>query len=550
MSLVPFLRSHWKPLLVLTLLTLLGAGAATLPPALSRMILDRAIPEQNYQLLLTCAIALGLALVTREGLRMAQEYTGARLGLAVTGQIRRGLWTRLMESPLHFFTRTPRGEILQRLLNDAEALQGAAVVSLPRLGYETAVATVAAIAMVRLNPLLSVVAIGVVLLATIPGRWVGNKRQQLSTEERNHEAALHQQTQERLEAIRLVKRYTAEDREADRFYQLQAALARVRLRAYLMTQSYMNVPRILESLAPMLIYLVGGYQLFAGRLTLGTLVALASYLPLVSAPVRSFATTYLALKDAAPKLAAASEWLTLPPEPGRDRPPEVLSLQGEILFEDVHFTYPGADSPVLSGVSFRIPAGARAAIIGPSGVGKSTILALLAKLYEPDQGRITIGGRPLTAIHPTALRSRMAFVTQDSFLFGGTIRQNLTFGLERPIPDAELYAVLALASLDDLVAALPDGLETAVGERGLRLSGGQRQRLSLARAFLRNPELLLLDEATSALDNENQAAVQAAIDRIVPGRTTVTVAHRLSTIAGADVVIDLQELRERGVAVQ
>lgn len=550
MNLLPFLRPHWKRLLLLTILTLLGAGSANLPPALTRTILDRAIPDRNAQLLLTCATLLGLSLLAKEGLRMAQEYTGARLGLAVTGQIRRGLWTRLMESPVHFFTRTPRGEILQRLLNDAEALQGAAVVSLPRLVYEAAVALGAAIAMVRLDLRLSAIAIGVVLLAALPGRWVGNKRQQLSKEERQHEAALHQQAQERLEAIRLVKRYTAEEREASRFYRVQLALARVRLRAYLMAQSYMNVPRILESLAPMLIYLVGGYQVFAGRLTLGTLVALAAYLPMVSAPVRSFAVTYLALKDAAPKLAAASEWLKLPREPGRELPPAEASLQGDIVFENVHFGYPGADSPVLHGVSFRIPAGSRVAITGHSGAGKSTILALLARLYEPDQGRITIGGRPLTEIHPDALRGRMAFVTQESFLFGGTIRQNLTFGLDRQVADEELYAVIAMAALDEVVAALPDGLETSVGERGLRLSGGQRQRLSVARALLRNPELLLLDEATSALDNENQAAVKAAIDSMARGRTTVTVAHRPSTIAGADLIINLENGLAQEVAVR
>jgi ATP-binding cassette subfamily B protein len=315
-------------------------------------------------------------------------------------------------------------------------------------------------------------------------------------------------------------------------------------------QAYMNVPRILETLAPMLIYLVGGYQVFAGRLTLGTLVALAAYLPMVSAPIRSFASTYLTLKDAAPKLAAAAEWLALPAESGRDQPREDVCLQGDICFEDVHFTYPGAASPVLCGVSFRIPAGARAAIIGPSGAGKSTILALLARLYDPDRGRITIGGRPLTTIHPADLRRRIAFVTQESFLFGGTIRENLTFGLDRPVSDDQLVSALALASLDAVVAELPDGLETQVGERGLRLSGGQRQRLFLARALLRHPELLLLDEATSALDNENQAAVQAAIDRMAPGRTTLTVAHRLSTISNADLVIDLEGGRVRQVVVR
>ncbi|MDF2629581.1 MAG: transporter related [Symbiobacteriaceae bacterium] len=550
MNLLPFLRPQWKHLLLLTLLTLAGAGSANLPPALTRTILDRAIPERNPQLLLACVVALGLAMLTKEGLRMAQEYTGARLGLAVTGQIRRGLWTRLMESPLHFFTRTPRGEVLQRLLGDAEALQGAAVTSLPRLVYESAVAAVAAIAMMQLDLRLSAIAIGVVLLAALPGRWVGSKRQQLSQAERKQEAALYQQAQERLEAIRLVKRYTAEQREAGRFYQMQMALARVRLHAYLMAQSYMNVPRILESLAPMLIYLVGGYQVFAGRLTLGTLVALAAYLPLVSAPVRSFATTYLALKDAAPKLQAAAEWLALPPEPGRDLPLHEVPLTGEIIFEAVHFTYPGAALPVLKGISFRIPAGARAAITGPSGAGKTTILGLLARLYEPDRGSITIGGRPLSEIHPTALRSRMAFVTQESFLFGGTIRQNLTFGISRPISDDDLYAVLAMAALDDVVAALPQGLETPLGERGLRLSGGQRQRLSVARALLRSPELLLLDEATSALDNENQAAVQAAIDAMARGRTTVTVAHRPSTIADADLIIHLEDGLAREVALR
>jgi ABC-type multidrug transport system fused ATPase/permease subunit len=368
-----------------------------------------------------------------------------------------------MGAPYHFFTATPRGEMLQRLLDDAEALQETAVQAVPRALYDFATAAVAVVAMLRLQPGLTALALGVVLLAALPGKWVGESRRRTSAQTRENQARLYQQAQERLEAVRLVKTFTAEEREAARFRRMQETWARLQLKAFLIGQSYLNVPRILESLAPMLIYLVGGYMVFGGRLRMGELVALAGYLPLVAAPVRSFSTTWLAFKEAAPRLEAALAWMDdLPQEAGRDLPRGAVALDGDIEFDHVTFTYPGAAQPVLDRVSFRIPAGARAALVGPSGAGKSTVLALLARLYEPQAGQIRVGGRPLASMHPDDLRAAMAVVTQETFLLNESIRLNLTFGLGCFVTDAELADVLRAVRLDDVVAGLPQGLDTVL----------------------------------------------------------------------------------------
>ncbi|MFZ5816141.1 MAG: ABC transporter ATP-binding protein [Bacillota bacterium] len=545
MGLLLLLRGHWLQLLLLAVLTVLSAWVATLPPGLIRRVIDQALPSGDTALLLRLALLLVASLAAREGLRLAHSYAGALLGLRVTGRIRRALWQRVLAAPMGFFARTQRGEVLQRVLDDAEAVQGAAVQSWPRLLYELAVALVAALSLLQIDGGIGALALLIILLAAAPGGWIGQQSQRLGAETRQHQVAMTQQAQERLEAIRLVKSFTAEEREADRFRQLQEAWARAQLRYYLLAQSYMNVPRILEALAPMLVYLAGGYQLLADRLTLGQVVAMAGYIPLVNAPVRSFSRTYLTIKAAVPKLRAILEWLALEPEPGRALPRRPVSLRGDIRFEGVSFTYPGADRPVLQNATFTLKAGVQTALIGPSGAGKSTVLALLARLYEPDAGRITIGGEPLDRIHPTDLRQAIAFVGQEPFFLNDTIRRNLAFGLDRPVSEATLRESLRLVHLLD---QLPDGLETVLGERGLRLSGGERQRLALARAFLREPQILLLDEATSALDNENQALVQAAIARVAAGRTSITVAHRLSTVAGAAVVLEVRDGAVREVA--
>lgn len=252
-GLIRLLRTDWLRVLWIVGLTMLSAWVAAQPPMLARRIIDEALPAGSSALLLASAALLALAMIAREALRLIHEYMAAALGLRLTGRIRRELWQRLLHAPLQFFVQTQRGEILQRLIADAEVVQGAAIQSWPRLLYETAVALAAAVAMLRMNPPVAAMAIGLVLLAVAPGQAVGRFSRRLGSETRQLQVAMMQQAQERLEAIRLVKGFTAEEREAEQFRMNQLAWSRAELRAILLGQAYMNLPRILDSLAPMLV---------------------------------------------------------------------------------------------------------------------------------------------------------------------------------------------------------------------------------------------------------------------------------------------------------
>jgi subfamily B ATP-binding cassette protein MsbA len=353
--------------------------------------------------------------------------------------------------------------------------------------------------------------------------------------------------EEALANVTLVQALDRADYEAARFRRaverfFVAVMRRARLRV-----SFTALVDAVPVLGTIAVFWIGTHELVAGRITLGALLAFVTYLGSLYAPVRTLAR----LSNQAQAAGASAERLAdlLAPDPGPTEAPDAIAIgraEGRVVFERVSFAYrPGR--PVLKGVSFEIRPGEMVALVGPSGTGKSTVVKLLLRLYDPTAGRITLDGHELRTLTFASLREQIALVLQDPYIFDGTVRENIRYG-RLDAADAEIERAARLANAHDFVAALPQGYETQVGSKGIRLSGGQQQRLAIARALLRDAPILVLDEATSSLDSESEAAIQQALERLTARRTTLVIAHRLSTVRRADriVVLDAGRVVEAG----
>jgi ATP-binding cassette, subfamily B, bacterial len=349
----------------------------------------------------------------------------------------------------------------------------------------------------------------------------------------------------------VVKSFGTEEREARRFDAVNARVRREQVAQLVVGQWLSVVVQSLAALGPALLYTYGAYLVITHQVALGTIVAFATYLAQLYAPASSLAGANATLLGGLALFDRVFQYLDLPasvPEPAQPQPLPPTPREG-IIFDRVNFCYPGkaSNKEVLHDVSFTAPLGQLTALVGPSGAGKSTMLALAARFYDPTSGTIRLDGVPLSEMARQDLRQRVAVVTQELFLFHASLRENICYGVPGA-SDAQVEEVVEAAQLQDLVERLPDGLDTIVGERGYRLSGGEKQRVAIARALLRQAPYLLLDEATSSLDSQVERRIQAALEKLIKGRTAIAIAHRLSTIQRADQILVVQKgcIVERG----
>ncbi len=547
------LRPHRRLIAGVLVLTVLGVVLGLVPPLLMRQIIDGAIRQRNYASLWWLAAGLLAFPAVGAVASVGQSYLNAVVAQAVIHDLRTAMYRHGQLLGIRFFTKTPGGEIHSRLVNDLNAVQNVLSRTMTGLFVNALTVTLTLTTMFIINWQLAIAAALVLPAFALPVLSFGRRTYDAinRTQESMSQMTAHLEETLTLSGILVVTSFGTRPREADRFGGYSTSVRRNQVRQSMVGQWLNMVVRILSALGPALLYGYGGYLVITHRAELGTIVAFATYLVQLYNPASSLAGSNTTLIGGLALFDRIFRFLDLPvdvPEPSAPRAlPGVAGLTPLPLeFDRVHFGYKPTEE-VLHGVSFVVQPGQLTAVVGPSGAGKSTILSLGARLYDPESGTVRLGGVSLVELSEASLRSAMAVVTQELYLFHTTLADNIRYG--RPAADdAEVREAADAAQLGELIAALPDGLDTVVGERGYRLSGGEKQRVAIARAILKNPSVLLLDEATSSLDSHAERLIQEALDRLFQGRTVVAIAHRLSTVLAADqiLVVEGGRIRERG----
>jgi subfamily B ATP-binding cassette protein MsbA len=478
------------------------------------------------------------------GFNFLRTYLLGLVGEGVVADVRRGLFDHLLGLSTRFFEERKVGEITSRLTSDITTLQGAVSQALAQFVGQLITLLGGVVVLFWLNAQLTLVILAVVPLIVIAAAFFGRYLRSISTAFQDSVAHANASAEQALAAIRVVKSFTAEQVESRRYgdeIRQSFVLARRRVLARALFIPSVGLA-LFSGISVVLWY--GGRQVLLGALAPGDLVAFLILTITVAASVGTFTGLYSQLQEAMGASKRIFELFDTESDLKDPAGPAPLpAVRGEVVFEDVSFSYGDrGDTPVLQDISLRAEPGRAVALVGPSGAGKSSLVMLIPRFFDPVAGRILLDGRDLRSISLRELRSQVGVVFQETLLFSGTVRDNIRYG-DPAASDKEVVSAAEAANAAEFIAAFPDGYDTIVGERGVKLSGGQRQRIAIARALLKNPRILILDEATSSLDSESEALVQAALDRLMQGRTTFVIAHRLSTIVAADQILVIEQGR-------
>ncbi|MFJ4580507.1 ABC transporter ATP-binding protein [Streptomyces echinatus] len=533
---------------------LVGASSlvSVATPFLLKETLDVAIPQGRTGLLSLLALGMILSAVLAGVFGVLQTLISTTVGQRVMHDLRTAVYGRLQRMSLAFFTRTRTGEVQSRIANDIGGMQ-ATVTSTATSLVSNATSVVATIvAMIALDWRLTIVSLVLLPVFVWISRRVGNERKKITTQRQKQMAAMAATVTESLSVsgILLGRTMGRSDSLTASFAGESERLVDLEVRSNMAGRWRMAVITIVMAAMPAVIYWTAGLALRFGatEVSLGTIVAFVSLQQGLFRPAVSLLATGVQIQTSLALFQRIFEYLDLPVDiTERERPVRIDQVKGEVRFEDVEFRYDDKGGPVLDGVDVTVPAGGSLAVVGPTGAGKSTLGYLVPRLYDVTGGRVTLDGVDVRDLDFDTLARAVGVVSQETYLFHASVAENLRFA-KPDATDGELHAAAKAAQIHDHIAALPDGYDTVVGERGHRFSGGEKQRLAIARTILRDPPVLILDEATSALDTRTEAAVQQAIDALSADRTTITIAHRLSTIRGADqiVVLDSGRVAERG----
>ncbi|GGV52077.1 multidrug ABC transporter ATP-binding protein [Streptomyces pilosus] len=531
-------------------------GAASLvsvaTPFLLKAILDVAIPEGRTGLLSLLALGMILGAVLTSVFGVLQTLISTTVGQRVMHDLRTAVYGRLQRMSLAFFTRTRTGEVQSRIANDIGGMQATVTSTATSLvsNFTSVVATV--VAMLVLDWRLTTVSLVLLPVFVWISRRVGDERKKITTRRQKQMAAMAATVTESLSVsgILLGRTMGRSDSLTRTFSEESERLVDLEVRSSMAGRWRMAVITIVMAAMPAVIYWTAGIALRTGgpEVSIGTVVAFVSLQQGLFRPAVSLLSTGVQIQTSLALFQRIFEYLDLPVDiTEREEPVRLDRIRGEVRFEDVTFGYDGKGGPVLDGIDITVPAGGSLAVVGPTGAGKSTLGHLVPRLYDVTGGRVTLDGVDVRDLDFDTLARAVGVVSQETYLFHASVAENLRFA--RPdATDDELHAAARAAQIHDHIASLPDGYDTVVGERGHRFSGGEKQRLAIARTILRDPPVLVLDEATSALDTRTEAAVQRAVDALSADRTTITIAHRLSTVRGADqiVVLDSGRVVERG----
>nr|WP_307834429.1 ABC transporter ATP-binding protein [Actinoplanes lichenicola] len=541
---------HRRPLGVVVLTIVVSSIVGMASPFLLREVIDSALPDQNVRLLVWLVIGMVAVAAVTSALGVVQTWISTTVGQRVMHRLRTDVFRHLQRQSIAFFTRTRTGEVQSRITNDIGGMEAVVTSTATSIASNLTTVVATAVAMAALSWQLSLVS----LLVLPPSIWltrrVASMRRAITAQRQRELADLNVIIEEGLSigGVQLSKTMGTGPAQVERFTDSSRRLIDLELRSELAGRWRMAAMSIVFAAIPAIIYLAAGLPFTAGSMSIGTLVAFTALQSGLFRPLMALLNVGVTVTTSLALFARIFEYLDLPvdiEEPAR--PVAVPAPRGHLRFEDVTFSYDGSPAAALAGVTLDVPAGTSLALVGETGSGKSTIAALIARLYDPTAGRITIDGVDLRDLSLETLSSIVGVVSQETYLLHTTVRENLRYA-KPDATDAELEAAARAAQIHDVIAGLPDGYDTMVGSRGHRFSGGEKQRIAIARTLLRDPRILVLDEATSALDNETERAVQRAFDDLSRGRTTVTIAHRLSTIRNADqiAVVDHGRILENG----
>lgn len=515
-------------------------------------VLTKGLFTEGPDAILSALWAIALGLVAMYAVRFACRYFvifwGHVMGARMESKMREDLFDAYERMSFSYFDRHKSGDLMSRLVSDLFDISETAHHG-PEFLLIGAVEIIGSFAILAgINGELTAV-LAVVLAVLVVFNFFANRRMEaVFIENRQRISGVNSRVEDALAGARVVKSFAAEDLERKKFRRSNDAYLASKVRMYHAMGIYQSLIAVMMGILNICIIVGGGWLRAQGRMEAIDLSTYALYISLFTTPITNilnFTETFL---KAVAGFARFQEVLDTQPdiEDAPDAKPLAIT-EGKIVYEDVHFTYPGTDAEVIRGLGLVVHPGETLALVGPSGGGKSTICSLLPRFYDVDAGSIRIDGQDVRKVTQKSLHEQIGLVQQDVYLFDGTIAENIAFGK----PDAtaeEIVEAARRANTADFIETLPDGFETQVGERGARLSGGQKQRIAIARVFLKNPPLLIFDEATSALDNESEGAVQAALSELAQGRTTIVIAHRLSTIKDADEIATIEQGRiaERG----
>ena len=550
----------------------LDASLVVVNPLLVKHLLDDGVLAGDVSVVVWLAAAMGLTSVLSAILGVGSGFLSSRIGESLIFDLRTKVFAHVQRLSLAFFTRTQTGALVSRLNNDVVGAQRAFTSTLSSVVSNSISVVVVGITMFALSWQVTLACLALFPLLLLASRWVGRQISGLTRRQMDGNADLGNMMTERFNVggALLLKLFGRRAEEDDRYAEKAGVVRDLGIRIALVTRIFMAFMMLIPALATALVYGIGGSLAVSGALTIGTLTALATLLLRLLGPMQGLSNVRVDVMTALVSFDRVFEVLDLPSTVAeKDDPIEVDPHHGRVQFSHVGFGYPTADQvslasletvarvesrdngPVLHDVDFVAEPGQMVALVGPSGAGKTTITHLVARLYDVTSGTVLVGGHDVRDVSLQSLEDTVGYVTQDAHMFHDTIRENLRYA--RPeATDEQVWAALESARIAALVRSMPDGLDTVVGDRGYRLSGGERQRLAIARLLLKAPSIVVLDEATAHLDSESEFAVQQALDRALEGRTSLVIAHRLSTVRNADLILVVQDGRivQRGTHAQ
>ncbi len=548
-----YLKPYW-PRLLLSLATIIAAAVLDVFPSIltGRMIDDGLIKGDFGLLALLVSLAAGV-MITSSLLGLLENYLNTSVSQHIVRDMKNSMYAHLQQMSQRFFTVNKQGDIITRMTGDIDGVQGVISGTLTRTVSNVAVLVVSILAMVQKNWLLALVGVAILPLFIIPTQSVGKRRWRLTMESQEKHDEANQQLNETLSVSgqQLVKIFTKEEEEYERYAHVNETIRKLTVKEAMAGRWFRMAIGTFTNLGPMLIYLIGGFLIIKKGntgLSVGDVTVMVTLLTRMYRPVSALLSVPVDFSRAMALFTRIFDYMDMPVEiKSKKGAVKLDSMTGELAFHRVEFGYnPG--QTILNDVSFTVPARNMTAIVGPSGSGKTTVTNLVMRLYDVRGGSVTIDGVDVRDLDLKYLRQQIGMVTQEAYLFNGSIRDNLLYA-RADATEAQLIHACREANIYPLIESLPQGLDTLVGNRGIKLSGGEKQRLSIARVILKDPTIIIFDEATSSLDSITENQIQEAIEPLLKGRTSLVIAHRLSTVMAADQILVLHEGRivEKGL---
>ena len=549
-SFIHYYKPHWKLFVFDMVCALVAASCDLMYPVISRNIINTYIPNKNLRLILTWCVALLVIYLVQAIMQYFMQYQGHVVGVRMQADMRRDVFEHLQKLPFSYFDEHKTGVIMSRIVNDLMDISEFAHHGPEDLFISLVSVVGSFIILCTINIPLTLITFAVLPFLIL---FVVKKRTAMTIAFRKNRieiAEVNASLENSIAGVRVARAFTGEQEEAKKFDENNQRYVTVRERAYRVMAEFFSGTNFLTSLMNVVVLTGGGYCVYRGVINVGDMVAYMLFINMFVNPIKKLIQFVEMFQNAITGYTRFQELMNIEVEQEAPDAVDLKDVRGEITFDNVSFQY-DEGKEVLSNISMTFPQGEMVAIVGPSGGGKTTLCHLIPRFYEITQGSICIDGQDIRKVTRRSLRSKIGIVQQDVFLFTGTIFDNIAYGMLGARRE-EVYEAAKKPNIHDYIMSLPEGYDTFVGERGVKLSGGQKQSISIARVFLKNPPILILDEATSALDNVTENYIQDSLDELCKNRTTIVVAHRLSTIKNADeiIVMDRDGIQERGTHTQ